>query len=110
MPKKEFKSLLLGKKQSRAVKEAPAKKLFTPSRKAKPKKASCAPRRQANSKTTKKRERSKKVKSPNREKTRGKQSGVRKNAEFKTRNEIPGHGGKIRLPPKVRDGAKEGPL
>ena len=71
MPKKEFKHLLLGKKQSRAVKEAPTKKSSTPSRKAKPKKASSAPRRHAKSKTTKKRERSKKVKSPDREKTRG---------------------------------------
>ena len=76
MPKKEFKRLLLGKKQSQVVQEAPAKKSSTPSRKAKPKKASSAPRRHAKSKTTKKRERSKKVKSPNREKTRGKQSSV----------------------------------
>ena len=78
VPKKEFKCLLLGKKQSRAVQEASAKKSSTPSRKAKPKKGSSAPRRHAKSKTTKKRERSKKVKSPDREKTRGKQSGVRK--------------------------------
>ena len=55
VPKKEFKHLLLGKKQTRAVQEAPAKK------------ASSAPRRHAKLKTTKKRE-----------KTREKQSGVRK--------------------------------
>ena len=78
MPKKEFERLLLGKKQSRAVQEAPAKKSSTRSRKAKPKKASSAPRRHAKLKTAKKWERSKKVKSPDREKTRGKQSGVRK--------------------------------
>ena len=67
VPKKEFERLLLGKKQTRAVQEAPAKKSSTPSRKAKPKKASSAPRRHTKSKTTKKLE-----------KTRGKQSGVRK--------------------------------
>ena len=78
MPKKEFECLLLGKKQSRAVQEAPAKKSSTPSRKAKPKKASSTPRRHAKSKTTRKWERSKKVKSPDREKTRGEQSSVRK--------------------------------
>ena len=44
VPKKEFERLLLGKKQSRAVQEAPTKKSSTPSRKAKPKKASSAPR------------------------------------------------------------------
>ena len=78
MPKKEFECLLLGKKQTRAVQEAPAKKSSTPSRKVKPKKALSAPRRHTKSKTTKKRERSKKAQSPDREKTRGKQSGVRK--------------------------------
>ena len=78
VPKKEFELLLLGKKQSRAAQEAHAKKLSTPSRKAKPKRALSAPRRHAKLKTTKKRERSKKVKSPDREKTREKQSGVRK--------------------------------
>ena len=78
VPEKEFEHLLLEKKQSRAVKEAPAKKSSTPSRKVKPKKALSAPRRHAKLKTTKKWERSKKVKSPDREKTRGKQSGVRK--------------------------------
>ena len=71
MPKKEFERLLLGKKQSRAVQEAPAKKSSTPSRKGKPKKASSAPRRHAKSKTTKKRERSKKVKSPTEKKLGG---------------------------------------
>ena len=71
VPKKEFKRLL-GKKQSRAVQEAPAKKSSTPSRKAKPKKASSTPRRHAKPKTTKKQERTKKAKSPDREKTMGK--------------------------------------
>ena len=42
MPKKEFKCLI-GKKQSQAVQEAPAKKSSTPRRKAKPKKASPHP-------------------------------------------------------------------
>ena len=83
MPKKEFKRLI-GKKQSRAVQEAPAKKLSTPRRnaklkkvssaprrKVKPKKASSTPRRHAKSKTTtsKKWERTRKAKSPDREKT-----------------------------------------
>ena len=63
VPKKEFERLL-GKRQSWAVQEAPAIKLSTPSRKAKPKKALSAPRRHAKSTTTKNWERTKKVKSP----------------------------------------------
>ena len=94
MPKKEFKRLLLGKKQSQVVQEAPTKKSSTPSRKAKPKKASSAPRRHAKSKTTKKRERSKKVKSPNREKTRGKQSSVRKKCRVQDEEQDPWAWGK----------------
>ena len=67
VPKKEFEHLLLGKKQTRAVQEAPTKKSSTPSSKAKPKKASSTPRRHTKLKTTKKWD-----------KTRGKHSGVRK--------------------------------
>ena len=46
VPKKEFEHLI-GKKQSQAVQEAPAKKLSTPRRNAKPKKVMSTPRRKA---------------------------------------------------------------
>ena len=67
-----------------------------------PRKHRPTPRRHTKSRmtTSEKRERTRKAKYPDREKTWGKQvkqSGVRKkHAEFKTRNETPGHGGKIR--------------
>ena len=102
VPKKEFKFLLLGKKQSRAVQEAPAKKSSTPNRKVKPKKASSAPRRHAKSKTTKKQERSKKAKSPDREKTRGKQSGVRKKRRVQDEEQDPWAWGKNQTTTKIQ--------
>ena len=70
VPKKEFERLI-GQKQPRAVsvkaQEAPAKKLPAPRRHAKPK-----------TMTSEKRERMRKAKSSDREKTWVKQSGVRK--------------------------------
>ena len=86
MPKKEFEHLI-GKKQSGAIsvgsQEAPTKKSPTLRRNEKPKKVLSAPRRHAKPKTTtsKKWEKTRKAKSPDRGKTRGKQvkqPGVRK--------------------------------
>ena len=78
MPKKEF-ECLTGKKQPRAVsvksQEVPTKKLPTPRRHAKPettKKMSASRKRSKPKRVTEKQERSKKAKSPDREKTRGK--------------------------------------
>ena len=80
VPKKEFEHLLLGKTQTRAVQEAPAKKS-----------SSSAPRRHAKSKTTKKRE-----------KTRGKQSGVRKKCRVQDEERDPWAWGKNQVTTEIQ--------
>ena len=114
---------LIGKKQSQAVQEAPAKKSSSPRRNVKPKKALSAPRRKMKPKkassahrrhvTSKKRERTRKAKSPDTGKTRGKwvkQSGVRKKCRVQDQERNPWAWGKIRRAPKSRNGAKASPL
>ena len=98
---------LIGKKQSQAVQEAPTKKLSSPRRNAKPKKASSTPRRKMKPKkasstprrhaTSEKWERTRKAKSPDREKTQGKQvkqSGVRKKCPVQDEEQDPWAWGK----------------
>ena len=72
VPKEEFEHLLLGRKNSHEqYRKHPPKNHPLVAGRQNPGNALSVPRRHTKWKTAKKRERSKKVKSPNREKTRG---------------------------------------